>query len=51
MFEVESVEGYSGYFRSPEDFNPESYAAAEAHKWAVVGPITVAGASRAARSP
>jgi len=43
IFEVESVEGYSGYFRSPDDFNPESYAAAEAHKWAVVGPITVAG--------
>jgi len=44
LFEVESVEGYSGYFRSPADFNAESYAAAEAHKWAVVGPITVAGA-------
>jgi amidase len=44
MFEVESVEGYSGYFRSPEDFTPESYAAAEAVKWAVVGPISVAGA-------
>src|SRR5262249_6945369 len=44
MFEVESVEGYSGYFRSPEDFNEASYAAAEAHKWAVVGPISVAGA-------
>jgi len=44
MFAVESVEGYSGYFRSPEDFTPESYAAAEAHKWAVVGPISVAGA-------
>src|SRR3954469_10336433 len=44
VFEVESVEGYSGYFRSPEDFNPESYAAAEAQKWAVVGPIAVAGA-------
>jgi acetamidase/formamidase len=43
VFEVESVEGYSGYFRSPDDFNPESYAAAEAVKWAVVGPITVAG--------
>jgi len=43
-FEVESVEGYSGYFRSPADFNRESYAAAEAVKWAVVGPITVAGA-------
>jgi acetamidase/formamidase len=44
VFQVESVEGYSGYFRSPEDFNDESYAAAEAHKWAVVGPISVAGA-------
>jgi acetamidase/formamidase len=44
VFEVESVEGYSGYFRSPEDFTDESYAAAEAHKWAVVGPISVAGA-------
>jgi acetamidase/formamidase len=44
VFEVESVEGYSGYFRSPEDFTDESQAAAEAHKWAVVGPIAVAGA-------
>jgi acetamidase/formamidase len=44
VFAVESVEGYSGYFRSPEDFDAESYAAAEAHKWAVVGPISVAGA-------
>jgi acetamidase/formamidase len=44
VFEVESVEGYSGYFRKPEDFTPESYAQAEAVKWAVVGPITVAGA-------
>jgi amidase len=44
VFEVESVEGYSGYFRSPDDFNAESYAAAEAQKWAVVGPISVAGA-------
>jgi acetamidase/formamidase len=44
MFQVESVEGYSGYFRSPEDFNEESYAAAEAHKWAVVGPISINGA-------
>jgi acetamidase/formamidase len=44
LFQVESVEGYSGYFRSPDDFNEESYAAAEAHKWAVVGPISVAGA-------
>jgi len=45
VFEVESVEGYSGYFRKPEDFTPESYAQAEAVKWAVVGPITVAGAA------
>jgi acetamidase/formamidase len=44
VFEVESVEGYSGYFRSPADFTPESYAQAEAHKWAVTGPISVAGA-------
>jgi len=44
VFEVESVEGYSGYFRKPEDFTPESYARAEAVKWAVVGPIAVAGA-------
>jgi amidase len=44
VFQVESVEGYSGYFRSPADFDEASYAAAEAHKWAVVGPIAVAGA-------
>ena len=44
LFEVESVEGYSGYFRKPEDFTAESYAQAEAVKWAVTGPISVAGA-------
>ena len=43
-FEVESVEGFSGYFRSPSDFTSETYAEAEAHKWAVTGPIAVAGA-------
>src|SRR5438105_1934739 len=43
-FEVESVEGFSGYFRSPSDFTPEVYAEAEAHKWAVTGPISVVGA-------
>src|ERR687887_1810181 len=43
-FEVESVEGFSGYFTSPADFTPERYAEAEAHKWAVTGPISVAGA-------
>jgi amidase len=42
-FEVESVEGFSGYFRAPSDFTPEVYAEAEAHKWAVTGPISVAG--------
>ena len=45
-FEVESVEGWSEYFRAPSDFTPERHAEAEAHKWAVVGPITVAGAKR-----
>src|SRR6266581_3915065 len=44
QFEVESVEGFSGYFRAPSDFTPEVYAEAEAHKWAVTGPISVAGA-------
>jgi amidase len=44
IFAVESVEGYSGFFRKPSDFTPESYAKAEAVKWAVVGPIMVAGA-------
>src|SRR6266852_1615503 len=44
-FEVESVEGFSGYFRDPSDFTPEVYAEAEAHKWAVTGPISVAGAT------
>src|SRR2546423_10545343 len=43
-FEVESVEGFSGYFREPTDFTPQVYAEAEAHKWAVTGPISVAGA-------
>src|SRR5882762_1875310 len=43
-FEVESVEGFSGYFRDPSDFTPEVYVEAEAHKWAVTGPISVAGA-------
>jgi acetamidase/formamidase len=43
-FEVEAVEGFSGYFRAPSDFTPETYAEAEAHKWAVTGPISVAGA-------
>jgi amidase len=44
VFEVESVEGWSNYFRRPEDFTPESYAAADAVKWAVSGPFGVAGA-------
>jgi amidase len=44
-FEVESVEGFSNYFRSASDFTPERYAEAEAVKWAVTGPISVAGAA------
>ena len=43
-FEVESVEGFGNAFRSPEDFTPELYAHAETLKWAVTGPISVAGA-------
>ena len=46
LFEVESVEGWSGYFRGPSDFTPERHAEAEAHKWAVTGPISVEGARR-----
>jgi len=45
-FEVESVEGWSEYFRAPSDFTPERHAEAEAHKWAVTGPISVEGAMR-----
>ena len=43
-FQVESVEGFYNYFSAPADFTPERYEEAEAHKWAVTGPITVAGA-------
>jgi amidase len=45
-FEVESVEGWSEYFGAPSDFTPERHAEAEAHKWAVTGPISVDGAKR-----
>jgi amidase len=44
-FTVEAVEGWSNFFRAPEDFTPESYHRAEAVKWAVTGPIAVAGAA------
>jgi acetamidase/formamidase len=44
VFEVESVEGWSNYFRAPSDFTSENHAKAEAVKWAVVGPISVEGA-------
>jgi amidase len=44
-FEVESVEGFGNAFQTPEDFSLESYAVAEKLKWAVVGPIDVAGAT------
>ena len=43
-FEVECVEGFSNCFGAPEDFTPERYAIAETLKWAVTGPIAVAGA-------
>jgi amidase len=45
-FEVESVEGWSNYFRDPSDFTHERHAQAEAQKWAVVGPISVVGTER-----
>ena len=43
-FEVESVEGFYNSFASASDFTPERYAEAEKLKWAMNGPITVAGA-------
>ena len=43
-FEIECVEGFGNTFAGPEDFSPASYAAAEELKWAVTGPISVAGA-------
>jgi amidase len=43
VFEVECVEGWSGYFAEPADFTRDAYVAAAARKWAMVGPITVAG--------
>jgi amidase len=43
-FAVECVEGFGNQFSSAEDFTPERYAHAETLKWAVVGPIDVAGA-------
>ncbi len=44
VFEVECVEGWSDFFRQPDDFTPAAHHAAEAVKWAVTGPIAVAGA-------
>jgi amidase len=44
-FEVECVEGFGDSFASPADFSPDAYAAAELLKWAVTGPISVAGAT------
>jgi acetamidase/formamidase len=43
-FLVESVEGFGNEFSSASDFTPERYARAEPLKWAVTGPIGVAGA-------
>jgi amidase len=44
-FEVESVEGFGNAFSSAADFTPALYAHAETLKWAVTGPISVAGAT------
>jgi acetamidase/formamidase len=44
VFQVEAVEGWFEYFKEPSDFTPESYHEAEAHKWAVTGPVSVFGA-------
>ncbi|MEO9174254.1 MAG: acetamidase/formamidase family protein [Gaiellales bacterium] len=44
-FEVECVEGFGNSFATPADFTRASYAAAELRKWAVTGPISVAGAT------
>ena len=43
-FVVECVEGFGNAFAAPEDFTPDRYAKAEKLKWAVTGPIDVAGA-------
>src|SRR4026207_1542898 len=43
-FEVECVEGSGNTAASPAAFTPERYAVAETLKWAVTGPIAVAGA-------
>jgi amidase len=43
-FEVESVEGFYNSFAAASDFTPERYAEAEKLKWAVTGPVSVAGA-------
>jgi amidase len=45
LFEVEAIEGWYGYFGTPDDFTRETHAAATAHKWAVTGPIAVEGAA------
>lgn len=44
-FAVECVEGFGNAFSAPEDFTPARYAEAEKLKWAVTGPIDVAGVS------
>jgi amidase len=44
-FEIECVEGFGHEFSSPADFTRERYARAEALKWAVTGPVGVAGAA------
>jgi amidase len=43
-FEVECIDTWSRYFRTPSDFTPETRAVAGAYQWAVTGPIAVEGA-------
>jgi amidase len=44
-FAVECVEGFGNTFSSAADFSPGTYAVAETLKWAVTGPISIAGAT------
>ena len=44
-FAVECVEGWSNFFREPEDLTPRPTTPRRPLKWAMVGPIEVAGAA------
>jgi amidase len=43
-FEVECIDTWSRYFRTPSDFTPETRGLAGMYQWAVTGPIAVEGA-------